>query len=203
MKIVRTEFLIKAGTFPDSSEWKTVETDISQAIRAIVWPPHKRSFTIFPQSGKKRGEGNGVKPIKDAFCLKLEQKGWVAEVRLSIADRKSPGPLDAVKRLKSKDFFAAEWETGNISSTHRSLNKMALGIKRKILKGGILVLPTRRLYFYLTDRVGNFEEIEPYFDLWRAIPCEDGILAVIAVEHDGTSDKVPRITKGTDGRALI
>jgi hypothetical protein len=80
---------------------------------------------------------------------------------------------------------------------------MALGIKRKILKGGVLVLPTRQLYAYLTDRVGNFEEIEPYFDLWRSIACEDGLLAVIAVEHDRTSDKVPRIKKGTDGRALI
>lgn len=80
---------------------------------------------------------------------------------------------------------------------------MALGIKKGILKGGVLILPTRRLYSYLTDRVGNYEEIEPYFDLWRSVACADGILAVIAVEHDATSNKVPRIKKGTDGRALI
>lgn len=203
MKIVHTEFLIKAGRFPDSHEWKVIEADILQAIRSIVWPSHKRSFTIFPESGKKRGKGNGVKPIKDAFCLKLKQKGWDHETRLSVVKRKNPGPIDATKKLSGGQFFAAEWETGNISSSHRALNKMALGIKRKILKGGVLVLPTRKLYSYLTDRVGNFEEIEPYFDLWRSIACEDGLLAVIAVEHDGTSKDVPRIRKGTDGRALI
>jgi Restriction endonuclease BamHI len=203
MKIVKTEYLIQAGSFPRSTEWGTLHNDIQQAIKAIVWPPKKRLFTIFPESGKKRGKGNGVKPIKDAFCLKLKQKGWNLETRLTIAKRKNPGPIDATKELSNGQFFAAEWETGNISSTHRALNKMALGIKRGILKGGVLVLPTRNLYSYLTDRVGNFEEIEPYFDLWRSIRCEDGILAVIAVEHDATSNKVPRIKKGTDGRALI
>lgn len=203
MKVVHTEFLIKAGTFPESHEWKVIEADLLQAIRSIVWPSHTRSFTIFPESGKKRGKGNGVKPLKDAFCLKLKQKGWDLETRLSVAKRRHPGPIDATKQLSGGQVFAAEWETGNISSSHRALNKMALGIKRKILKGGVLVLPTRQLYSYLTDRVGNFEEIEPYFDLWRSIACEDGLLAVIAVEHDGTSDKVPRIKKGTDGRALI
>lgn len=203
MKVVQTEYLIKTGAFPASPEWKSIEEDIQRAIKAIVWPEGKRLFTIFPESGKKRGKGNGVKPIKDAFCLKLKQKGWNLETRLPIAHRRNPGPMDATKRLSEDQFFAAEWETGNISSSHRALNKMALGIRRGILKGGILVLPTRRLYDYLTDRVGNFEEIEPYFDLWRAVQCDDGVLAVIAVEYDATSNKVPRIKKGTDGRALI
>lgn len=203
MKIVQTEFLIKTGRFPSSQEWKNIEEDIEEAIETIVWPPGKHLFTIFPESGKKRGKGNGVKPIKDAFCLKLKEKGWNLETRLPITKRKNPGPIDATKQLSRDHFFAAEWETGNISSSHRALNKMALGIKRKILKGGILILPTRRLYNYLTDRVGNLEEIEPYFDLWRSIKCEDGVLAVIAVEFDATSKEVPRIKKGTDGRALI
>lgn len=203
MKLVHTEFLIKAGAFPISEEWRGIEEDLQYAIKSIVWPVGKRSFTIFPQSGKKRGEGNGVKPIKDAFCLKLNKKGWNLQTRLTIASRKTPGPIDATKQLSGGQFFAAEWETGNISSSHRALNKMALGIKREQLKGGVLVLPTRNLYFYLTDRVGSFEEIEPYFDLWRSIPCKDGILAVMAVEHDAISEKVPRLKKGTDGRALI
>jgi len=203
VKIVRTEFLIRTGTFPRSGKWKIIEADLLQAIRSIVWPPHKRSFTIFPQSGKKRGEGNGVKPIKDAFCLKLKQRGWQLEPRLPITQDKGPGPLDAAKPVGKDKFFAAEWETGNISSTHRALNKMALGIKRGLLKGGALVLPTTKLAYFLTDRIGNFDEIEPYFDLWKSVSCQDGVLVVIAVEHDGTSDKVPKIPKATDGRALI
>jgi len=60
------------------------------------------------------------------------------------------------------------------------------------------------LYRYLTDRVGNFTELEPYFDLWRdAAGWKEGVLAILAVEHDGIDPKVPRISKGTDGRALV
>jgi len=35
--------------------------------------------------------------------------------------------------------------------------------------GTALVLPSRKLYPYLTDRIGNYEELEPYFDVWRAV----------------------------------
>ncbi len=80
---------------------------------------------------------------------------------------------------------------------------MALGIIKGILLGGILILPTRELYQYLTDRIGNFRELAPYFPMWKALHCDEGFLAVIAVEHDGASTEVPRIRKGTNGRALV
>ncbi len=66
----------------------------------------------------------------------------------------------------------------------------------------MLIIPSRKLYNWLTDRIGNFLEIEPYFPLWRSITVKQGVLAVIEIEHDGTSENVPRIIKGTDGRAL-
>ncbi len=113
-----------------------------------------------------------------------------------------PGPLDATLELNDDSLFVVEWKTGNISSSHRALNKIALGISKGILKGGILVLPTRNLYQYLTDRIGNFEEIEPYFDLWKSIQCTNGVLGVYAIEHDSENDSVPKILKGTDGRVL-
>jgi hypothetical protein len=37
---------------------------------------------------------------------------------------------------------------------------------------------------------------------WRSIPCTEGILEIVAIEHDATSIEVPRIPKGTSGRAL-
>ena len=79
---------------------------------------------------------------------------------------------------------------------------MALGLLKGVLIAGILVVPSRNLYKYLTDRVANMEELEPYLDLWRSIPCKQGILEIVVVEHDATSTEVPRITKGTSGRAL-
>jgi hypothetical protein len=204
MKFIKMEVLIDKGDFSISADWKRIESEIRQAIASIGWPPGSGSFTIYKQSGKKRGEGNGVKPIKDACMTKLEQFGWELETALDIATVKRPGPIDATCYVKSKDkHFALEWETGNISSSHRAVNKMAIGLLKGMLIGGVLILPTRELYRYLTDRVGNFRELVPYFPMWKALELKEGFLAIIAVEHDNASTDVPRITKGTNGRAMV
>ena len=78
---------------------------------------------------------------------------------------------------------------------------MALGLLSGATVGGLLVVPSRKLYPYLTDRIGNFDELEPYFPLWRATPCKQGVLEIIVIEQDAESQEVPRIPKGTDGRA--
>lgn len=117
------------------------------------------------------------------------------------AARTRPGNLDAVL-YTSFGPVAVEWETGNISSSHRALNKMALGLLKGILVSGTLVVPSRDMYRYLTDRVGNFPELEPYLDLWRSIPCREGVFEIVVIEHDAVSTDVPRIPKGISGRAL-
>lgn len=202
MQFVKFEILISAGTFPASKDWARIQSDIVQAIKTVQWPPGSGKFVLHDQPGKKRGQGSGVKPIKDAFCEALKRAGWSLETKLPIAARKKPGPVDATLQVGEK-FFAVEWETGNISSSHRALDKMALGIITNVLIGGVLVLPTRKMYYYLTDRVGNYEEIEPYFPLWRSLQCAEGLLAIAVVEHDAVSKDVPRIPKGTNGRALV
>lgn len=169
-------------------------------IRQIDWPPGSGMFTIYPQSGKKRGEGNGVARIKDGFIERLIAKGWEKELPLDLATRRRPGKLDVVNRVGTITI-ALEWETGNISSSHRALNKMALGILKGALQVGLLVVPSRNLYRFLTDRVGNFDELEPYTDLWKSLRIAEGVLEIIVVEQDAESTSVPRIPKGTDGRA--
>ena len=201
MKIVRTETLISRGSFSTSEGWRDVERDLDAAISAVIWPTGSDRFTIYPEKGKKRGRGNGVKPIKDGLLLSLEKAGWAVEQPLDLATASRPGKLDAVTET-SAGPFAVEWETGNISSSHRALNKMALGLLKGKLAGGALIVPSGELRPYLTDRVGNFPELEPYLDLWKSVPCKTGVLQVIVVEHDALSYDVPRIPKGTDGRAL-
>lgn len=100
------------------------------------------------------------------------------EYRVDVGVTKRPGPIDAVKLTSDDKYFAVEWETGNISSSHRALNKIVVGILANILVGGALILPTRSLYHYLTDRVGNFEELSPYFVVWRSVKCQSGLLVV-------------------------
>lgn len=189
--------LISRGGFEKSQEWSVIQSEIRSAIDLIVYPAGTSEFTINPVR-----HGNGVKPIKNACMAALQENfGWELETKITYATR-SPGRVDATKRLNG-DFFALEWETGNISSSHRAVNKMVLGLLRGVFLGSALVLPSRKLYAYLTDRIGNYEELEPYFDVWRAVNLEEGFLEVFVVEHDAIDSNVPTITKGTDGRALI
>jgi hypothetical protein len=201
VKIVQEETLLSCGKYAASKEWKKTRESLYKAIREVDWPRGSGTFTIYPELGKGRGQGNGVTPIKLGLMAELKQQGWKLEQPLDIAILKRPGKLDAVLYT---DYgpVALEWETGNISSSHRALNKMALGMLKGVLAAGILVVPSRELYKYLTDRIGNMAELAPYLDLWRSVPCVNGVLEIVAIEHDATSTDVPRIPKGTDGRAL-
>jgi len=68
MKIVQIERLIDAGTFSQTTDWRKIEEHISQAIKSIEWPPDSGSFTLRNESGKKRGKGSDVTPVKKA-CM--------------------------------------------------------------------------------------------------------------------------------------
>ncbi|WP_315788945.1 restriction endonuclease [Fischerella sp. JS2] len=197
MKIVQEVSLISVGSFEESSDWSIIRAEIRDAISLIVHPPGTSSFTINPVK-----HGNGVKPIKEACMIALRDKfGWKLETSINYATR-SPGRVDATKVIDNH-LFALEWETGNISSSHRAVNKMVLGLLRGIFLGAISVLSSRKNYPYLTDRIGNYEELEPYFDVWRSVRLEEGFLAIFVIEHDQIDPNVPTITKGTDGRALV
>ncbi|RLC24125.1 MAG: restriction endonuclease [Deltaproteobacteria bacterium] len=197
MKILKTEFLIKKGEFSRSKEFESVLAEIYEAIHSITWPENSKKFTLYPVK-----KASGVVPIKKNFVKFLEENGWKGEYRMKIASRLRPGPIDSVKFLPGNRYFAVEWETGNISSSHRAINKMAIGLLDGVIEGGVLILPSREMYQYLTDRVGNFAEIEPYFNVWKNLKISNGLLAVIEIEHDDLSEDVPPIRKGTDGRAL-
>jgi hypothetical protein len=202
MIIRKVEVLIDKGSFSQSTAWKRIQSDILESIKSLEHPIGAGKFILRDELGKKRGKGSGVKPIRDMFCKRIREEGWNLETKLEIASRLRPGPLDATKEVGNQ-LFAVEWETGNISSSHRALNKLSLGIINKKFVGGALVLPTRKMYQYLTDRVGNFEELQPYFPLWRCLQCSEGLLVIFAVEQDAVDKTVPRLLKGTDGRALV
>jgi len=147
MKIIKTEFLIKKGAFSNSNEFERILFEIYEAIQSITWPEGNKHFTLFP--GKK---ANGVVPIKKNFVEFLEQNGWRTEYRMKIASRLRPGPVDAVKFLSGNRYFAVEWETGNISSSHRAINKMAIGLLDGVIEGGIIGgVRTKGIRFFLNE----------------------------------------------------
>jgi len=194
MKITNREVLIKSGLLPQLDH---ILDEVETAIAKVTWPVNSSTFSINPTP-----KGNGVKPIKNACMAHLKSRGWELEKRLKMQMEMSPGPIDAVKTVGGLPF-ALEWETGNISSSHRAVNKIVLGMLERVLTGGILILPSREMYKYLTDRVGNFQELKPYFNVWKNFNIKDGFLAVIEIEHDSTDSNSPLIPKGTDGWADV
>ncbi|WP_375345367.1 hypothetical protein ACEWPB_15595 [Priestia megaterium] len=196
MKILNKKVILDDGIFSSTTDYQKILDDIEQAVYAIEYPVGSGGFYL---NGERKG--NGVKPIKDAFIEKLNELGWDDERKVlnpSIRKRK----IDSTIELSDGRFFGVEWETGNISSSHRAINRLQKGMLEQDLAGGILILPSREMYNYLTDRVGNFKELEPYFELMSHTNI-NGVLLIIEIEHDGIDPSVPSIKKGTDGRALI
>lgn len=231
LQIVASHTLISSGDFAKSPEWKTILQGIRDAVGQAEWPPkghalHKPGvFTIHPQSGKKSGEGNGVVPIKLRPMEILKDAGWSLEhpwevgqrvqapdpaLEQAVADveqpgkkaRKGtrPGDIDAAK-LFPQGLVVIEWETGNVSSSHRSINKMALGLVQGKCVAGVLVVPNMKLAQYLTDRIGNIEELLSYFPMWRALDVKNGVLELLVIQQDAEDLAIPKIPKGKDGRA--
>lgn len=194
MKISNETFLLKEGDFSDSVEFKEILTEVNSAILCVSWH-HPELFVLNPIS-----KGNGVLPIKKNFIQYLESKNWKTEKRMTLAVGINPGAIDAIKAT-SRGIFAIEWETGNISSSHRALNKIAVGIIQKQIIGGILIVPVKNLAKYLTDRIGNFEEIKPYFPLYQSLAIREGIIVVIGIDYDALDENSPLIPKGKDGNS--
>jgi hypothetical protein len=202
LKIVDVITLHSCGAYASSKHWRRTRNQIHKAVKRCEWPVGAGSFTIYPESGKKRGEGNGVGPIKKEFIQQLRASGWAIEGKAKNALSQSLGDFDAILTGPQMPIVV-EWETGNISSSHRSMNKMMMLLSSGVISAGVLVVPSRKLYIYLTDRIGNIRELEPYFGLWKSVPCEAGVLEIIVIEQDAESRKVPRIPKTTDGRSVV
>jgi hypothetical protein len=201
VKIVDVITLQSCGGYATSKHWKKTRKQIHDAVKRCEWPVGSGSFTIYPESGKKRGEGNGVLPIRNEFVAYLKSKGWAIEGPAKNALDQLLGDFDAVLPGPEKPIVV-EWETGNISSSHRSMNKLTMLVSDGVISAGVLAVPSRRLYVYLTDRIGSIKELEPYFGLWKSVPCEAGVLEIIVFEHDAESKSVKKIPKMTAGRSL-
>ena len=145
-----------------------------------------------------------------AATTKLREYPSRKELELGDADRRTVfrdqlGGFDFYSEWRDGTRCVIEWETGNISSSHRSMNKLCLVMLAEAIEVGMLILPSRRLYPHLTDRIGNWQELCPYLPLWHRIgqSVKRGLLAVAVVEHDDLTDDpaVPFIAQGSDGRS--
>lgn len=74
------------------------------------------------------------------------------------------------------------------------MNKLCVGIKKGELDLAMLMMPTKNMSFYLTDRVSNYEELEPYFLLLDEVP-----FVVFGFDAEEYSVDAPLLPKGKDG----
>jgi hypothetical protein len=169
---------------------------------------------------------NGVGYLRSRFLDHIQKtEGWSSEGVVDLArDRKQPPirlypSLDSYQEPISSDFggfdlltkgdngtrVAIEWETGNISSSHRSMNKLVIALGAGIIEIGVLIVSSRRLYEHLTDRIGNIGELSGYLSMWESLKATvlRGLLAITVVEHDELTDakKFAFLKVGLDGRA--
>lgn len=214
MKIASWTTIVDEGGYSGSQAYSRAKSDLESAIAQVVWPVGSTDFAIYPESGKARGEGNGVVPIKTGFANAIQARGWELEKSAprsssetdAVVKGSRPGAFDAHLTFDGNEPlpFVAEWETGNISSSHRAINRIGLGIKMGYVSGGVLILPTGALAKFLTDRIGNDPELRPYHELWAEWRLAAfSYFGIVAIEHDRTSVDVPRLPKGRDGRAVI
>jgi hypothetical protein len=153
-------------------------------------------------------EGHGLATIGALTSLTRHRLGALEKIGAKARDEVVAALTFLGLRLHDDaNYIGVEWETGNVSSAHRSINRILLANvadRQKCIGGGI-VLPTREMANYLTDRISNYEELEPYFRVWeRLAPLWPELpLALIAIQHDRTSRRAPRIDKRTDGYNLL
>lgn len=228
MKWLRTILVFDQGDIAHTPDWHEIHASYVNSISSIDFPEGAGTFTLRRKSrhittGKWRR--NGVGYLKTRFLqgmrtegwqpeaqVKIEHLAWQPELRLypSFEAYREPitssfGNFDFLTKTESGLQVAIEWETGNISSTHRSLNKLAIALKAGQIDAGVLILPSKSLYEHLTDRIGNIGEVSPYLNFWNSFEStvERGLLAISVVEQDAltSEDTFPYLFSGNDGRA--
>jgi hypothetical protein len=228
VKWLRTLVIFDSGEVLTSPSWEEIHQSYLRAIRSIDHPAGSGKF-LLRRAIKKAGniQRNGVVYLRRKFLDYLvEKEGWhkeqhtaVSQIHLSTEIKLYPGGKRHVEPVESEfggfDFLttrgsdslrvAIEWETGNISSSHRSLNKLAIALEAGAINAGVLIVPSRDLYGHLTDRIGNIQELAGYLPLWKAIGrnVKRGVLAITVVEYDELTDDsaIPYLSLGNDGRA--
>lgn len=211
--------------------WHDVYTSYKRAINDIHHPLGSGEFRLRGKSSipgnKQDYSRNGVTYLRDHFVRNMvEVEDWQKETAVGLKpDRAVPslllypektpyqeplgasfGGFDFLTTAEDQLRVAIEWETGNISSSHRSMNKLTLALKNGVISAGVLIVPSRKLYLHLTDRVGNISELSGYIELWQSLgnTVKKGLLAITVVEYDKLvtdDDSFPYLKSTNAGRA--
>jgi len=228
MKWLRTLILFDQGEVVSSPDWRALHESYVRSIESIDNPRGSGRLCLRRKVKLPGGQWarNGVGYLRSRFLEHVcDVEGWQPEGGVDLKrDREQPairlypslqeyrepitsdfGGFDLVTEGDNGTRIAIEWETGNISSSHRSMNKLAIALSAGVVDVGVLILPSRILYEHLTDRIGNIGELSGYLSMWEGLKStvQRGLLAITVVEHDELTDDpdFPYLAAGNDGRA--
>jgi hypothetical protein len=228
MKWLRTMVLFNQGDVISSDDWHRLHDSYVRAIASIEHPRGSGSLTLRRKTRlpNRQWKRNGVGYLRKEFLVFMrDREGWISESDVAIPrDREQPrlllypsmekyhepitsdfGGFDFMATAAGGTRVAIEWETGNISSSHRSMNKLAIALSSGLIEVGVLIVPSRSLYEHLTDRIGNIGELSGYLAMWEGLKnaVKRGLLAITVVEHDYLTDDedIEYLAVGSDGRA--
>lgn len=189
----------KSFISPDAQKLLKTNPICNQAFNEILYSiksmvnTSKNTFVI----NNSEKNFNGVVPIKEKCYSCLETKFyWYREKPLECFPFKG-GPIDVYKEFLNNTTslnVGLEFETGNIASAHRSMNKLSLALEKNELQLAAIILPIHKMSYFLTDRVANYEELEPYFDL-----LINRSFIVLGFDAEEYHPNAPRLPKGKDG----
>jgi hypothetical protein len=228
VKWLRTIIVFSKGEVLSSEDWSHVHDSYVRSIQSIDFPEGSGELKLRRKVRRSDGQWNrnGVGYLKRRFLGQMvSTEGWQAEAEFDLGRNRTPpdlmlypslqhhqepitsefGGFDLGIRAPNGSHVAIEWETGNISSSHRSMNKLAIALATGRVQAGVLIVPSRYLYEHLTDRIGNIGELSGYLLMWKDLEArvERGVLAISIVEHDSLTDDpdYPYLPTGNDGRA--
>lgn len=231
MKWLRSIIVFEKGSVLSALDWDKIHKSYVNSIKSVVYPPGAKSLTIREKSknASKKWVRNGVGYLRNCFLAHMiGVEKWHHEFGFSLGKKQKPPTLENYPKTNPPTYLpepitsgfgnfdfvttgangtrvAIEWETGNISSSHRSMNKLCIALIAHEIDVGVLIVPSRDLYDHLTDRVGNIGELSGYLNMWAELECrvDRGALVVTVVEHDflTTDPQFPYLNTGNDGRA--
>lgn len=230
MKWLRTLVVFDRGGVVHSADWQAIHESYIRSISCIDFPEGTGTLTLRRKmkcpDNPKKWIRNGVSYLRRRFIDHMvNNEEWHAEGDFDLGSGRAPpnvllypsmkhhyepiksefGRFDFVTTARSGIHVAIEWETGNISSSHRSINKLAIALATGKIQVGVLIVPSRDLYEHLTDRIGNIRELSGYLSMWQGLEggVERGLLAISVVEHNHLTDDptIPYLPVGNDGRA--
>jgi Restriction endonuclease BamHI len=228
MRWLRTIVIFNEGNVVGEPAWDVVHSSYVRSIQSIEHPQGAGNLTLRRKMRMPNGQWrrNGVGYLRSSFLQHMVAvEGWRPEHDVNLARNR---PLPELSLYPSGEVYrepitsefggfdfltltpaglrvAIEWETGNISSSHRSMNKLSIALSSGVIQAGVLIVPSRACYEHLTDRIGNIGELSGYLELWESARAtvDRGLLAISIVEQDALTDDaaIPYLPMGSDGRA--